>query len=206
MTWKKSGKCGVRKWTWTELFKTHKIGTVPGKSELMGSLNTYIQLSSSLCSMLHSPLRPSAFWHLKCSLQCEPYQVLAVAGRLTALTNRCGGNVHWGCILRNAKSSHTCIVQSTIVFYFCSLECGVPRGPSHSKQRVLLWHVQASRLRSLFMTATDCQSHDASLQTECAAHNLLPSKLYSYLLLPLSNKNCHLSSFTHCSVMGLDGW
>jgi len=79
--------------------------------------------------------------------------------------------------------------QSTIVFYFCSLGCGLPSGPSHSKQRVLLSHVDASCLRSLFTTAMDCQSHDASLQTECAAHNLLPSRFTCRCLC--LNTNCH---------------
>jgi hypothetical protein len=78
-------------------------------------------------------------------------------------------NVHWGCILRNAKSSHTRMVQSVnhrVLFLQSRMWC-LLRGPSHDKQRVLLSHVEASCLRSLLITAMDCQAHDASLQTEC---------------------------------------
>lgn len=57
-------------------------------------------------------------------------------------------------------------VSDRVLFLQSRMWC-LPRGPSHSKQRVFLCHVEASCLRSLLMTALDCQSHDASLKTEC---------------------------------------
>jgi hypothetical protein len=95
--------------------------------------------------------------------------------------------------------------QSTIVFYFCSLGCGVYHAVPHTANKEFssdMWKRPVSEV--FWWQPWTAKLMMLAFRQNVAAHNLFPSRFY--LSLPLSNKHCHLSSFTHCSVIGLDGW